>query len=91
LPTSELFAELLVERFVRTLRAELTDRMLIFNQRHLRAVLTEYVQHYNGRRPHRARELRPPQPDHPVADLNHERITRRQVLGGLINEYERTA
>ena len=86
-PRANCFAE----RFVRTLRAELTDRMLIFNQRHLRAVLTEYVRHYNGRRPHRARELRPPQPDHPVADLNHERITRRPVLAGLINEYERTA
>jgi putative transposase len=50
------------ERFVRTLRAELTDRMLIFNQRHLRVVLAEYVRHYNGRRPHRARDLHPPQP-----------------------------
>ncbi len=36
------------ERFIRTLRAELTDRMLIFNQWHLRTVLTEYVRHYNG-------------------------------------------
>jgi putative transposase len=79
------------ERFVRTIRAELTDRMLIFNQRHLRVVLSEYVRHYNGRRPHRASKLRPPQPTHPVADLNHERITRRPVLGGLINEYERAA
>jgi putative transposase len=86
-----MWANCFAERYVRTVRAELTDRMLIFNQRHLRAVLTEYVQHYNGRRPHRARELRPPQPDHPVADLNHERITRRPVLAALINEYERTA
>jgi putative transposase len=65
--------------------------MLIFSQRHLRVVLTEYVRHYNGRRPHRARELRPPQPDHPVANLNHGRIKRHTVLGGLINEYERVA
>ena len=86
-PRANCFAE----RFVRTLRAELTDQMLIFSRRHLRAVLTEYVQHYNGRRPHRAHELRPPRPDYPVADLNHERITRRPVLTGLINEYERTA
>ena len=76
---------------MRTLRAELTDRMLICSQRHLRVVLAEYVRHYNGRRPHRARELRPPQPDHPAADLNHERIKRHTVLGGLINEYERVA
>jgi transposase InsO family protein len=86
-PQANCFAE----RFVRTLRAELTDRMLIFSQRHLRVVLAEYLRHYNGRRPHRARELRPPQPDHPVADLNHERIKCRTVLGGLINEYERVA
>jgi hypothetical protein len=70
---------------------ELTDRILIFSQRHLRLVLTEYVRHYNGRRPHRARELRPPRPTHPVADLSYERIKRRPVLGGLINEYERAA
>jgi putative transposase len=63
----------------------------IFSQRHLRVVLTEYVRHYNGRRPHRARELHPPQPTHPVADLSHECIKRQPVLGGLINEYERAA
>ncbi|QIZ39754.1 transposase [Saccharopolyspora sp. ASAGF58] len=57
----------------------------------MRAVLTEYVRHYNGRRPHRARELRPPRPSHPVANLSHERIKTRPVLGGLINEYERAA
>jgi hypothetical protein len=86
-PRANCFAE----RFVRTVRAELTDRMLIFGQRHLRVVLAEYVRHYNGRRPHRARDLRPPHPTHPVADLSHERIKRRPVLGGLINEYERSA
>jgi putative transposase len=46
---------------------------------------------YNGRRPHRARELRPPQPDHPITDLSHEQVKRRRVLGALINEYERAA
>jgi putative transposase len=86
-PRANCFAE----RFVRTLRAELTDRMLIFSQRHLRVVLTEYLRHYNGRRPHRALNLRPPRPTHPVMDHSHERITRRPVLGGLINEYERAA
>jgi putative transposase len=86
-PRANCFAE----RFVRTIRTELTDRILIFNQRHLRVLLTDYVRHYNGRRPHRARDLRPPQPSHPAADLNHERITRQPVLGGLINEYERAA
>jgi putative transposase len=79
------------ERFVLTARTEVTDRMLIFGERHLRTVLAEYEAHYNGRRPHRSRELRPPRPDHPVADLSHERNKRRPVLGGLINEYERAA
>jgi putative transposase len=79
------------ERFVLTARTELTDRMLIFGERHLRAVLAEYEAHYNGRRPHRSRQLRPPRPDYPVADLSKERVKRRPVLGGLISEYERAA
>jgi putative transposase len=79
------------ERFVLTARTEVTDRMLIFGERHLRSVLAEYARHYNGQRPHRGRQLRPPRPDHPVADLSRERIKRRAVLGGLINEYERSA
>ena len=79
------------ERFVLTARTEVTDRMLIFGERHLRLVLAEYAAHYNGRRPHRSRQLRPPRPDHPVADLSDERIKRRPLLGGLIKEYERAA
>ena len=79
------------ERFVLTARTEVTDRMLIFGQRHLRTILAEYETHYNGRRPHRGRQLRPPRPDHPVADLSQERIKRRPILGGLVNEYERAA
>jgi putative transposase len=65
--------------------------MLIFSERHLRSVLAQYAAHYNGWRPHRSRQLYPPRPDHPVADLSQERIRRRPVLGGLINEYERAA
>jgi putative transposase len=79
------------ERFVLTVRTEVTDQMLIFRQRHLRTTLTQYEAHYNGRRPHRSRHFRPPRPDHPVADLATKRIRRRPVLGGLINEYERAA
>ena len=74
-----------------THRAEITDRMLIFGERHLRLVLAKYAAHYNGRRPHRSRQLHPPRPDHPVADLSRKRIKRRPILGGLINEYERAA
>jgi transposase InsO family protein len=76
------------ERFVRTIRAEVTDRVLILGERHLRGVLAEYARHYNGQRPHRSRELRPPRPGHPVADFSQKRIKRRPVLGGLLNEYE---
>jgi putative transposase len=79
------------ERFALTARTEITDRVLIFGERHLRTILTQYEAHYNGRRPHRSRPLRPPRPDHPPADLSHKRIKRRPVLGGLINEYERAA
>jgi hypothetical protein len=55
------------ERFVLTARTEVTDRMLIFGERHLRTILAQYAAHYNGRRPHRGRQLRPPRPDYPVA------------------------
>ena len=79
------------ERFVLTARTEITDRMLVFGRGHLRTILTRYAAHDNRRRPHRSRQLRPPRPDHPVADLSRKRIERRLVLGGLINEYERAA
>jgi transposase InsO family protein len=80
------------ERWVRTLRNELTDRMLIFGQRHLRHVLAEYVRHYNEGRPHRALNLSPPAPPVAVIDLDEQRrIRRKPILGGLINEYERAA
>jgi putative transposase len=86
-PRANCFAE----RFVRTARTELTDRILIFGERHLRTVLAQYGAHYNGRRPHRAQRLLPPRPDHPAPDLDQQRIRRRPILGGLINEYERAA
>ena len=84
-------ANALAERFVLTARTEVTDRMLIFGERHLRSVMAEYARHYNGRRPHRALQLQPPRPDHPIADLSRERVKRRPVFGGLLNEYERAA
>ena len=43
------------ERFVLTARTEITDRTLIFGERHLRTILAQYESHYNGRRPHRSR------------------------------------
>jgi putative transposase len=86
-PRANCFAE----RFVLTARTELTDRILIFGERHLQSVLTRYGAHYNGHRPHRALQLRPPRPDHPAPRLHRQRIKRRSVLGGLISEYERAA
>ncbi|HEY2696833.1 MAG TPA: transposase, partial [Pseudonocardiaceae bacterium] len=79
------------ERFVGTVRREVTDHMLIVSERHLRRTLDQYARHYNGSRPHRALQLQPPRSDRPAVDLTHERIKRRPVLGGLINEYERAA
>jgi transposase InsO family protein len=84
-PRANCFAE----RFILTARTELTDRMLIFGERHLRTVVARYVPH--SRRPHRACELRPPRPDQSAANLYHERIKRRPLLSGVINEYERAA
>jgi putative transposase len=91
IPPKSRRANAYAERFVLTVRTEVTDRMLIFGERHLRTILAQYETHYNGRRPHRSRQLHPPRPDHPVADLSRERIQRRAVLGGLISEYERAA
>jgi putative transposase len=83
------------ERWVRTVRAEVTDRMLIAGPRPLRAVLDEYAAHYNRHRPHRGMNLRPPDCDDitvaVTGDLAAARIRRQRVLGGLINEYERAA
>jgi putative transposase len=86
-PRANCFAE----RFVLTVRSEVTDRMLIFGERHLRKVLAAYADHYNGRRPHRALLLRPPRPASPIPEPVHGRIRRRAILGGLLNEYEMAA
>jgi transposase InsO family protein len=91
IPPRSPCANAYAERFVLTARTEVTNRMLIFGERYLRAVLAEYEVHYNGRRPHRSRQLHPLRPDHPPAGLFQKRIKRQPVLGGLINEYEPTA
>ena len=81
-PRANCFAE----RFVLTVRTEVTDRMLIFGERHLRQVLAVYADHYNGWRPHRALRLRPPRPTSPVPEPVSGRIWRRPILGGLLNK-----
>jgi putative transposase len=87
-------ANALAERWVRTVRRECLDRILIYNSRHLLTVLYEYLTHYNQHRPHQGREQRPPERDTlpaPVADLGLTRVRRRTVLHGLINEYQQAA
>jgi putative transposase len=79
------------ERFVRTVRTECLDWLLILNQEHLEAVLSAFLTHYNTHRPHRGLALRPPQPalsapTSAVAPLDG-RIQRRDRLGGLVHEY----
>jgi transposase InsO family protein len=70
------------ERWVRTVRAECTDRMLIYDERRLRSVLNEYAEHYNAHRPHQSRQQRPPDQDEDVVAPLEGRIQRRKVLSG---------
>jgi putative transposase len=80
------------ERWVGTLRRECLDRILIVNRRQLEQVLRVYTTHYNEHRPHRSLSLQPPDPQTTVlvrAPTIH--IHKREVLGGLINEYNAAA
>lgn len=85
----------IAERFVRTARAECTDRMLVIGERHLRAVLPEYIKYYNTGRSHQGHDmsLRAPDdsPDIIPFPAPPGRIRRKSVLGGLINQYEAAA
>ena len=80
------------ERWVGTVRREVLDRMLIVGCRQLRSVLAEYVEHYNGHRPHRALGQAPPlEPSRAVVLAPPGRVVRRDRLGGLIHEYAQVA
>jgi putative transposase len=82
-------------RWVRTDRHECLDWTLIWNQRQLHQVLTEYLGHYNRVRPHRALDLHPPDPARPIAVIGPAPgpadVFRIDVLSGLIHEYQRAA
>ncbi len=83
-PNANAFAE----RWVRTLRADCLDRILILGHRHLEQVLRVYRRHYNQHRPHRALDLLPPDGRDSTPLNTNARLRRRDLLGGLIHEYE---
>jgi transposase InsO family protein len=76
------------ERWVRTVRADCLDRILILGRRHLEHVLRVYRRHYNEHRPHRALQLLPPNARDLTPLNTTARLRRRDLLGGLIHEYE---
>jgi putative transposase len=82
-----------MECWFRSLRAELTDRTLVWNLEHLIRLSREHESHYNGHRPHRslgqAAPMRP-LPDK-VIDLEEFRVPRRDHFGGLLHEYQQVA
>jgi putative transposase len=82
------------ERWVRTVRTECLDWVLIWSRRHLERVVTVYVEHYNAARPHRGINLGVPAADNepaPTSLAEIRRIERVDVLGGLIHEYRHAA
>jgi putative transposase len=84
------------ERWVGSVRRECLDRLLIFGRRQLEHVLRVYIRHFNQQRPHRALDLRPPDScsganPSPTATIHPLQIKRRDLLGGLLHEYEAAA
>jgi transposase InsO family protein len=85
-----------MERWVGTVRRECLDRILIVGRHQLEHILRVYVRHYNRERPHRALDLKPPDSmNHPplatVSTPHALQVNRRDLLGGLIHEYELAA
>jgi putative transposase len=78
------------EKFVRTIRAECLDWLLILGHRHLEHALRAYTTHYNLERPHRALRLLPPG-NRDALPIAPEAIERHDILGGLIHEYRAAA
>ncbi len=84
-PKANAFAE----RWIRSARSEILDKILILNEPHLRRVMIEYIAHYNEARPHQGIEQRCPIPIDSA--LRTGAVQRRDVLGGIIHEYHREA
>ncbi|MGW6497734.1 hypothetical protein [Nonomuraea angiospora] len=68
-----------------------TPRANCYAERWIRTVRAEYIDHYNGHRPHQSRGQRPPDQDRHVVVAMEGRIERHEILGGAINEYRRAA
>jgi transposase InsO family protein len=82
------------ERWVRTVRTECLDWLLIVSRGHLEQVLRIYVRHYNEHRPHRALGLEPPNPSAGptlIREARRARVRRRDLLGGTLHEYHQAA
>jgi hypothetical protein len=82
------------ERWIRTVRAECLDWLVIVGRGHLEQVLGVYIEHYNGHRPHRALGLQPPDPAvEPALGSNDQpaQVHRHDLLGGLVHQYRRAA
>jgi putative transposase len=89
-PTANAYAE----RWVRTVRAECLDWLLVLGRAHLEQILRVYAEHYNAHRPHRALRLEPPLQQAGLTAVGEDqpaRVQRHDLLGGLIHEYRRAA
>jgi putative transposase len=86
-------ANAICERWIRTVRTECLDWLLIFSRRHLEHVLAVYIGHYNRQRPHRALQLQAPEQQELASTQLSvgARIRRRDRLGGLLHEYYESA
>ncbi len=76
-----------IERFIRSIKSESLNRMLIFGQHHLEYIVREYIEHYNHERPHQGLndEMIEPPPKGEGEIICQER------LGGLLKYYRRAA
>jgi putative transposase len=78
-------------RFVRSVREESLDRMLVYDRGHAETVLRSYARHFNAHRPHQGRGQLAPLDDPNVIPLPTARIERRRAVAGLINEYRQAS